>query len=137
MFNKQPKAILEPQIELIKKVTANIALLLDSQIDQKEMNSQKMLEAIGTFQKRNKGCNIEDFKFFLSMANGLPVDISVADNLVKSGVCEILRNKKVSLSSDGRKLLMDMKLESRPMKKVKIKGNAAESLIDEMFASLN
>jgi hypothetical protein len=32
---------------------------------------------------------------------------------------------------------MEMKLESKPMKKVKIKGDAAEDLIDEMFASLN
>ena len=41
--------------------------------------------------------------------------------------------KKVILSSIGRKLLVDMKLESRPMKKVKIQGDAAEDLIDEMF----
>jgi len=137
MFNKEPKAILKPQIELIKKVTANIALLLDSQIDQKELTSQKILEALGVFQKGNRELDLDDFKLFLSMSADLPVDRVSSGNLIQNGLCEISETEKVILSSMGRQLLMDMKLESKPMKKVKIKGDAAESLIDEMFASLN
>ena len=79
----------------------------------------------------------DDFKLFLSLAAGLPVGATAAQNLVNCSLCDVLENKKVNLSSMGRKLLLDMKLESRPMKKVKIQGNAAEDLIDEMFASLN
>ena len=137
MFNKEPKAILKPQIELIKKVTANIALLLDSQIDQKELTSQKILEALAVFQKGNRELDLDDFKLFLSMSADLPVDRVSSGNLIQNGLCEISETEKVILSSMGRQLLMDMKLESKPMKKVKIKGDAAESLIDEMFASLN
>ena len=137
MFNKKPKALTEHQIELIKKITNNIALLLDNQIDQKEMSSQKMLEALAVFQKSYANLNLDDFKLFLSMAAGLPVETSAAKNLANCNICDVLENEKVILSSIGRKLLVDMKLESRPMKKVKIQGDAAEDLIDEMFASLN
>ena len=137
MFNKKPKALTDHQIELIKKITNNIALLLDNQIDQKEMSSQKMLEALAVFQKSYANLNLDDFKLFLSMAAGLPAETSAAKNLVNCNICDVLENQKVILSSIGRKLLVDMKLESRPMKKVKIQGDAAEDLIDEMFASLN
>ena len=71
------------------------------------------------------------------MSADLPVDRVSSGNLIQNGLCEISETEKVILSSMGRQLLMDMKLESKPMKKVKIKGDAAESLIDEMFASLN
>ena len=46
-------------------------------------------------------------------------------------------NKTVELSSSGMKLQLDMKLESKPIKKIKLSGDAANSLMDEMFASLN
>ena len=96
-----------------------------------------MLEALAVFQKSYANLNLDDFKLFLSMAAGLPVETSAAKNLVNCNICDVLENGKVILSSIGRKLLVDMKLESRPMKKVKIQGDAAEDLIDEMFASLN
>jgi GAF domain-containing protein len=137
MMNSDPKALSEHQIELIKKITANIALLLDSQIDQKELTSQKILEALGVFQKGNRELDLDDFKLFLSMSADLPVDRVSSGNLIQNGLCEISETEKVILSSMGRQLLMEMKLESKPMKKVKIKGDAAEDLIDEMFASLN
>ena len=94
MFNKKPKALSEHQIELIKKITNNIALLLDNQIDQKEMSSQKMLEALGVFQKSFEDLNLDDFKFFLSLAAGLPVGTTAAQNLVNCGLCDVLENKR-------------------------------------------
>ena len=137
MFNKKPKALTKHQVELIKKITSNIALLLDGQIEQKELTSQKILEALGAFQKANRDLDLDDFKLFLSMSVDLPADRIAAGNLLSTSLCEISEKDKVILSTNGRQLLMDMKLESRPMKKVKIQGNAAEDLIDEMFASLN
>ena len=37
----------------------------------------------------------------------------------------------------GRQLQVNRKLESKPMRKIKLSGDAAENLIDEMFESLN
>lgn len=137
MFNKRPKSLTKYQIELIRKITTNIALLLDGQIEQKEVTSQKILEALVVFQTSNKNLDLDDFKLFLSMSADLPIDKIEAENLSRNHLCTVSQKGKVSLSSEGRQLLMDMKLESRPMKKVKIQGDAAEDLIDEMFASLN
>ena len=41
MLHRSPKALNENQISLIKKITSNIALLIDSQVAQKEVTSQK------------------------------------------------------------------------------------------------
>ena len=43
----------------------------------------------------------------------------------------------VQLTSSGVELQSDMKLEVKPMKKIKLAGDAAQSLIDEMFAKIN
>ena len=43
----------------------------------------------------------------------------------------------VELTSSGVELQSDMKLEVKPMKKIKLAGDAAQSLIDEMFAKIN
>ena len=51
MLNRTPKALNDSQISLIKKITANIALLIDAQVAQKEVTSQKILEALISFQK--------------------------------------------------------------------------------------
>ena len=42
----------------------------------------------------------------------------------------------VELSTKGRELLSNMKLRTKPMKKIKLSGNQAENLIDNMFAEL-
>ncbi|GIS17968.1 MAG: hypothetical protein CM15mP119_3720 [Alphaproteobacteria bacterium] len=41
----------ENVIPLIQKITKNIAFLLDLQTDQKQLTSEKMLEAASAFQK--------------------------------------------------------------------------------------
>ena len=60
MMNRTPKALNENQISLVKKITSNIALLIDSQVAQKEITSQKILEALISFQKYHGSLNIND-----------------------------------------------------------------------------
>jgi len=57
--------------------------------------------------------------------------------LVMSGLCHIGNYNSLQLTKKGIQLQVKMKLESKPMRKIKLSGDAAESLIDEMFASLN
>ena len=57
--------------------------------------------------------------------------------LSRRGLCAPDDHNKMSLTSEGRYLQSRMQLGTKPMKRLKLRGNAAESLIDEMFANLN
>ena len=136
MLHRTPKALNENQVSLIKKITSNIALLIDSQVAQKEVTSQKILEALISFQKYDESLNINDFKMFISIISDVSVDESEASSLIQKGLCKSDRNRNVTMSPSGLELQSLMKLEVKEMKKIKIAGEAAESLIDEMFSTI-
>ncbi|MAC60685.1 MAG: hypothetical protein CMN37_02175 [SAR116 cluster bacterium] len=137
MMNRTPKALNENQISLIKKITSNIALLIDSQVAQKEVTSQKILEALISFQKYDESLNINDFKMFISIISDVAVDQEQANNLIQKSLCKLDSKGNVTMSSNGLELQSLMKLEVKEMKKIKIAGEAAQSLIDEMFSTIN
>ena len=137
MMNRTPKALNENQISLIKKITSNIALLIDSQVAQKEVTSQKILEALISFQKYDESLNINDFKMFISIISDVAVDQEQASNLIQKSLCKLDSKGNVTMSSNGLELQSLMKLEVKEMKKIKIAGEAAQSLIDEMFSTIN
>ena len=56
-------------------------------------------------------------------------------NLISLGLCE-KDSKRTELSELGRELLTSMKIRTKPMKKIKMRGAEAETLLDEMFAEL-
>ena len=137
MMNRTPKALNENQISLIKKITSNIALLIDSQVAQKEVTSQKILEALISFQKYDESLNINDFKMFISIISDVAVDQEQASNLIQKSLCKLDSKGNITMSSNGLELQSLMKLEVKEMKKIKIAGEAAQSLIDEMFSTIN
>ena len=137
MMNRTPKALNENQISLVKKITANIALLIDAQVAQKEITSQKILEALISFQKYDESLNINDFKMFISIISDVAVDQEQANNLIQKSLCKLDSKGNVTMSSNGLELQSLMKLEVKEMKKIKIAGEAAQSLIDEMFSTIN
>ena len=59
----------EEKILLVQKITENIALLLDVQAEQKEVTSQKILEALVVFQSKKTDFSISDLEcfFFLTV----------------------------------------------------------------------
>ena len=135
-MNRNPKALNENQISLVKKITSNIALLIDSQVAQKEITSQKILEALISFQKYDENLTINDFKMFISLISDVSIDKAQASNLIQNGVCKLDSKGNVIMASKGLELQSSMKLDVKPMKKIKIAGEAAQSLIDDMLSTI-
>ena len=135
MLNKTPKSLDTNQVDLLKKITANIALLLDLRIEQKEITSEKILSSLINFRKYDNELSIQDFEAFMSITSNLKVSSSDALKLIEKDIC-VKVGSSVELSTKGRELLSNMKLRTKPMKKIKLSGNQAENLIDNMFAEL-
>ena len=136
LMNRTPKALNANQISLVKKITSNIALLIDSQVAQKEITSQKILEALISFQKYDENLTINDFKMFISKISDVSIDKKQASNLIQNGLCKLDIRGNVIMSSKGLALQSSMKLDIKPMKKIKIAGEAAQSLIDDMLSTI-
>tara|TARA_B100000989_G_scaffold43691_1_gene27818 strand:+ start:181 stop:1008 length:828 start_codon:yes stop_codon:yes gene_type:complete len=136
LMNRTPKALNANQISLVKKITSNIALLIDSQVAQKEITSQKILEALISFQKYDGNLTINDFKMFISIISDVSIDKKQASNLIQNGLCKLDSRGNVIMSSKGLALQSSMKLDVKPMKKIKIAGEAAQSLIDDMLSTI-
>ena len=137
MFNLEgPKAINNHQVELIKKIAANIAHLLDIQIQQKEMTSQKILEALIQFRSVDDSLGIDDFQTFVSLSADLKVENEQAKRLIETQLCELNDEGTLSINSKGIELQRKMKVETKPMKKIKMTGDSASALIDQMFSEI-
>ena len=80
---------------------------------------------------------INDFKMFISIISDVAVDQEQANNLIQKSLCKLDSKGNVTMSSNGLELQSLMKLEVKEMKKIKIAGEAAQSLIDEMFSTIN
>ncbi len=138
MFNMAaPKSLNGHQVDLVRRIANNIAHLLDVQIQQKEMTSQKILEALIQFRKVDKGLTIDDFQNFVSVSSDLKVDMDNAKNLISSKICDFNDRGEVIVSAEGIKLQRNMKIETKPMKKIKMTGDDASKLIDQMFSELD
>ncbi len=137
MTNPEPRALSKEKILLIKKITENMAHLIDIQADQQEITSQKMLEAVSVFKKEDESFSLEDFKIFLALNSDIRTDISNSKRLIKNNICEEGQDKNLIITPKGAQLRAKMKLEARPMKRIKLSGGEADILIDQMFANLN
>jgi GAF domain-containing protein len=136
MLHKSPKTISENVVPLIQKITKNIAFLLDIQTDQKQLTSEKMLEATSAFQNDFPNLTLRDLKLFLAASAGRSVDIAAADDLITSGLLG-LDTGEVILTSAGRNLQEAMKIQPKPLNRIKISGSDATEVLDEMLSKLN
>ncbi len=136
MQNPEPMKISESKIKLVKKITQNIAHLLDLKTEQKELTAQKIFYALEVFHKIDYEFALKDFKNFLAICSEINIPWKSLKNLVKHNLCEIGQNGNVILTSDGRILQSKMKIETKIMKKIKLEGSDAKKLVDEMLSEI-
>ncbi|MFL2831689.1 MAG: GAF domain-containing protein [Candidatus Puniceispirillaceae bacterium] len=136
MLHKSPKALSENVIPLVQKITKNIAFLLDIQTDQKQLTSEKMLEAASAFQKDFPTLTLSDFKLFLGASAGRAIDKAEANGLIIAGLLG-LDAGEVTLTRTGRNLQESMKIQPKPLNRIKISGSDATEVLDEMLSKLN
>ncbi|MDC0563772.1 GAF domain-containing protein [Alphaproteobacteria bacterium] len=137
MMNMEPMTLSEEQIVMIKKITQNLALLLDIQTEQKEITSHKILDALKGFQAYDSSLTMEDFTAFITLCSDMPIADIPSTSLLDSGLIFRGESGSFSLSAGGRALQGEMKLQAKVMKKFKVEGDAAESLLNEMLTELS
>ena len=100
------------------------------------MTSQKILEALIQFRRVNENLLIEDFQSFVSLSADLKIDLDNAKRLIDAQLCDFDDKGAVIVSAKGIELQRNMKIETKPMRKIKMSGDDASTLIDKMFSEL-
>ena len=100
------------------------------------MTSQKILEALIQFRRVNENLLIEDFQSFVSLSADLKIDLDNAKRLIDAQLCDFDDKGAVIVSAKGIELQRNMKIETKPMRKIKMTGDDASTLIDQMFSEL-
>jgi hypothetical protein len=121
----------------VKKITRSIAHMLDLQIKQKELTSQRMLDALAHFQKVDERFGLNDFKMYVSLCSELNISADDAEGIIRVGLAEMDDSGRVHLTESGRRLQFDMNLQQKAMKRIKMDGNEADAMLDEMFAEID
>ena len=137
LMNMEPITLSKEQITMIKKITQNLAHLLDIQTEQKEITSHKILDALKAFQACDSSLTMNDFKTFITLCSDMPIADTPSSSLLQSSLVFRGESGAYSLSADGRTLQGDMKLQAKVMKKFKIEGDAAEALLNEMLTEVS
>jgi len=137
LMNMEPITLSQEQIAMIKKITQNLAHLLDIQTEQKEITSYKILDALKAFQACDSSLTMDDFKTFITLCSDMPIADTPSASLLQSGLVFRGESGVYSLSAGGRSLQGDMKLQAKVMKKFKVEGDAAEALLNEMLTEIS
>ena len=136
MLNFVPKETSPDKVELVKKLTNRIAHQLDTHTEQKEVTSQKIMQAMDTFFDRFEASNNRDFRNFMSLFSGIPVNANKLDMFVEAGLCEADENGRGKLTTEGQKFQVEMGLQTKVLNKVRVEGDAADSMVNDMLSQL-
>ncbi len=136
LFDQNEKNLDNKQIKLIEKLVARLAHQLDTQMEQKEITSLKISDAITHFVEKIPDASLSTFKTFILLCSGMEVEEKLATELFKNNLCLISSNSDVKLTSEGENLQFKMGLQTKVLNKIKIEGVEAEELVSDMLAKL-
>jgi hypothetical protein len=131
LLNKRPAALNEEQIQLIKGIAQRIAHQIDIQTNQRETTVDAVQSALKTFTSISSGNNLSLFNNFLSVCSGKSLpndDMKILDEM---GLTE-----NSELSSKGKDILRQMKLQPKVMKKKIVSSKDKPQFLDDLLGEL-
>ncbi len=134
--NPEPIEISAKKISLMKEIASNISLLLDTQIEQKEVTAEKFINILSYFNTNYDFFTLMDIKHFLMAVCGLDFDYNQGINLIKAGLIVIGKDKTLTLTLKGIELKNILDLNTKQIKKIKLRGNEATNVLDEMLSKI-
>ena len=135
LVNSEIKKLSDQQVVLVQKLVARLAHQLDTQSEQREITSNKIQDAIDEFSKVVPNASLNDLKYFISICSGKRVSSSLLENLIKLELCHS-EDTNISLTKKGREVQQSMGIQTQILQKMKIEGNDAENMVNDMLSKL-
>lgn len=135
LVHPEEKELTEQQIILVQKLVARLAHQLDTQSEQREVTSNKIQDAINEFSKVAPHASLADFKYFISICSDKNVSVQLLKNLIDLDLC-LVEDNKILLTQKGRDTQQRMGLQTQILQKMRVEGDAAENMVDDMLLKL-
>ena len=131
LLNSKPCALTEHQVRLIKGIAERIAHQIDIQTNQRETTVDAVQSALRTFTSISSDNNLSLFNNFLSVCSGKSLPNEDMKILEQMGLTE-----NSELSSKGKEILRQMKLQPKVMKKKIVSSKDKPQFLDDLLGEL-
>ena len=135
LLNREPLALNDKQITLLKGICERIAHQIDTQTEQKEITAETVQIALKSFRAVTNLEETAELNDFLSLCSGKRISETSFSKLVEFDLATYEDGEMV-LSEAGRSLLRKMKLQPKVMKKSIIKTQNKPTFLDELLGEL-
>ena len=135
LLNREPVALDDKKITLLKGICERIAHQIDTQTEQKEITAETVQIALKSFQAVTNSVGSAELNDFLSLSSGKRISETSFLKLVEFDLAEHEDGEMV-LSEAGRSLQRKMKLQPKVMKKSIIKTQNKPTFLDELLGEL-
>ena len=135
LLNREPLALNDKQITLVKGMCERIAHQIDTQTEQKEITAETVQTALKAFRATTNSEDPSDLNDFLSLCTGKRISETAFSKLVGLDLAKHEDGEMV-LSKAGRSLQRKMKLQPKVMKKSIIKTQNKPTFLDELLGEL-
>ena len=135
LLNREPLALNDKQITLLKGICERIAHQIDTQTEQREITAETVQTALKSFQAVTNSEEFAELNNFLSLCSGKRISETSFSKLVEFDLAKLDEGEMI-LSDAGRSLQRKMKLQTKVMKKSIIKAQNKPTFLDELLGEL-
>ena len=130
------KYVEQDKIDLVEKLIKRAAHQIDIMSDQKQLTTDRVIRAIEVFNEETSLNDINDFKSFIHICSGIIIPSNETSKFIDLKLCQINEDKSVELSINGIKLQDKMGLHTKVLNQLKVEGNKADLMFEEMLNKL-
>jgi len=131
LLDSEPAALTEHQVKLIKGIAERIAHQIDIQTNQRETTIDAVQSALKAFASISPHNDLSLFHNFLSVCAGQKIPSDEMKSLEQTGL-----TKSSELSTLGREVLKQMKLQPKIMKKKIVSTKDKPQILDDLLGEL-
>ena len=130
------KELSQDKIDLVEKLIKKAAHQIDVMTDQKQLTSDRLVNAIDIFNQATEIKDMIIFKNFIHVCNKMNISKDIEKILIENGLCKFNQDSNLELTQIGKNIQDNMGLHSKIMKNVKFEGKQANDLIEGMLDEL-
>ena len=130
------KELPRDKINLVEKLIKKAAHQIDVMSDQKQLTSDRLINALDVFNKETGLIDMIVFKNFIHACNKMDLSKEIEKTLIENDLCTINSKSKLELTYKGKKIQDSMGLHTKIMNNIKLEGKQANDLIEGMLDQL-
>ena len=130
------KELPQDKIDLVEKLIKKAAHQIDVMSDQKQLTSDRLINAVDIFNQETGLIDMIVFKNFIHVCNKMEIAKNFEKILIENNLCKINTASKIELTDKGKKIQDSMGLHTKIMNNIKLEGEQANDLIEGMLDKL-